>query len=136
MTPIDVARPVTASATRATAPRQVGGAFRVPEDAADAAEQAGAIGEATPVMLGVMLAAEALERDTVRDQAARRHGHIMLAGLTALQRALLEMDDDKVALERLEGLLGDMPKAADPRLAALLAAIVLRVRVELARMGR
>jgi hypothetical protein len=59
---------------------------------------------------------------------------VVLAGLTALQRALLEGGDSAVSLERLAALLADMPQAVEPRLAALLDTIVLRVRVELARL--
>jgi hypothetical protein len=51
-----------------------------------------------------------------------------------LQRALLEGGDSAVSLERLAALLADMPQAVEPRLAALLDTIVLRVRVELARL--
>jgi len=113
----------------------VGGGFVVPEDAV-ATASAAPLGEATPVTLGAMLAAEALDRDALRDRAARRHGQVVLAGLTALQRVLLEGGDQALSMGRLEGLIADMPEASDPRLAAVLGSIVLRVRVELARLGR
>ena len=58
-----------------------------------------------------MLAAEALDGDAVRDRAARRQGQVVLAGLSALQRVLLEGGDLGLALERLEGLIADMPEA-------------------------
>jgi hypothetical protein len=84
-----------------------------------------------------MLAAEALDRGPARDRAARRRGQAMLGGLTTLQRALLEDGDQDCAesLHRLAALIADMPQADDPQLAALLDAIALRARVELARLG-
>ncbi|WP_277813992.1 hypothetical protein [Acidisphaera rubrifaciens] len=51
-----------------------------------------------------------------------------------MQHDLLS-DDGGAATERLRTLLEDVPMAADPALAALAAAIVLRARVELARRG-
>ena len=71
--------------------------------------------------------------ETVADREARRHGQDMLAALAELQRALLGGDDDAAALQRLAELAAAVPRATDPRLAALVSAIVLRVRVELAR---
>lgn len=79
-----------------------------------------------------MLAAEALDRDAAGDQTARRHGQGVLAGLTALQRALLAGGGQAACLDRLASLVAEMPPAAEPRLAALLATIALRARVELA----
>jgi hypothetical protein len=83
-----------------------------------------------------MLAAEALDRGATHDRTARRKGQVLLAGLAALQRALLGGGDPAEVVERLARLLDDIPQAADPRLAALLGTIVLRARVELARLGR
>ena len=140
MTPIDLVRLGTSGVGRlrpAAAPgmQQGAGAFRVAaESDSGTAEAASQLADTTPVSLGVMLAAEALDRDAVHDRAARRHGLVVLAGLTALQRALLEGGDSAVSLERLAALLADMPQAVEPRLAALLDTIVLRVRVELARL--
>ncbi len=143
MTPIDPVRRGTSGAGRvrgtgAAAPPGMppaAGAFRVAADSGSAAAEAATpLAEATPVSLGMMLAAEALDRDAVHDRAARRHGLVVLSGLTALQRALLEGGDTAVSLSRLAALLAEMPPAADPRLTALLDTIVLRVRVELARV--
>ena len=71
--------------------------------------------------------------EAVADREARRHGHDMLAALAELQRALLGGGDDGAALQRLAELAAAVPHATDPRLAAMISAIVLRVRVELAR---
>jgi hypothetical protein len=50
-----------------------------------------------------------------------------------LQRALLAGSDDMVALRHLAELADAVPQATDRRLAAMISAIVLRARVELAR---
>jgi hypothetical protein len=143
MTMIDAARlratdPARLRATGAagqSGTRQAGGAFLVAEAAeTGAAEAAAPLADAAPVSLGVMLAAEALDHEATRDQAARRQGQVVLVGLTALQRALLAGGDPTASLDRLAALVADMPLAVEPRLAALLDTIVLRARVELARL--
>ncbi|MBV8704221.1 MAG: hypothetical protein JO118_10975 [Acetobacteraceae bacterium] len=68
------------------------------------------------------------------DRAARRRGRDILAALAALQRGLLGGDDGE-ALPALARLARDLPPAADPRLDAVLRAVALRARVELARRG-
>ncbi len=80
-----------------------------------------------------MLGLQELGEETVRDREARRHGQDMLAALAELQRNLLGAGDAAVALRRLSDLVAAVPVADDPRLAAMVAAVVLRVRVELAR---
>ena len=83
--------------------------------------------------LGSMLTLQEVGGETVEDREARRHGHDMLAALAELQRALLGGGGDAAALQRLADLAASVPHATDPRLAAMVSAIVLRVRVELAR---
>lgn len=70
-----------------------------------------------------------------REARARRRGEAALEGLRDLQLALLAGGADPA---RLRALAADLPtpeEAADPALAGVLAAIRLRVRVELARHG-
>ncbi len=74
----------------------------------------------------------------LRDRQARRHAEAVLAQLAALQCALLGDEPDLgdepgTALARLSGLAETAPEAADPGLAAVLAAVTLRARIELAR---
>jgi hypothetical protein len=137
MTMIDPACSARTSAAAPPGMRQTGSAFRVAESAGSGgSEAAGPVGDTAQVSLGVMLAAEALDREAAGDQAARRQGQVVLGGLTALQRALLEGGDQQACLERLGALVAEMPPAVDPRLAALLGTIVLRARIELARLGQ
>jgi hypothetical protein len=80
-----------------------------------------------------MLSLQEFGSETVEDREARRRGHDMLAALAELQRALLSNGGDEQTLERLAELADAVPRATDPGLAATISAIVLRVRLELAR---
>lgn len=79
-------------------------------------------------------AAQAAQARRARDRAAQGRARALLATLAAVQHSLL-CGDDGGAADRLRALLEDVPDAADPALAALASAIVLRARVELARRG-
>ena len=137
MTRIDATRLRATGGAGSVATRPASSGFRVEDEGGTGEpEAAGPLGGVSSVSLGVMLAAEALDREPPRDQAARRQGHAVLSGLTALQRALLDGGDQAAVLERLTSLVADMPVASEPRLAALLSAIVLRARVELAMLER
>ena len=87
--------------------------------------------QATPLMS--MLSLQEFAGETIEDREAHRHGRDMLGALADLQRALLGAAGDMAALQRLADLVAAVPFATDRRLAALVSAIVLRVRVELAR---
>lgn len=93
---------------------------------------AGAAGVA-PAALASMLTLQELGGETGEDRQARRHGHLLLGALGELQRELLGGLGDGTTLERLATLLGAVPRATDRRLAAMVSAIVVRARVELAR---
>jgi hypothetical protein len=106
--------------------------FFVPPETAEPG-QADAAAAPAATSLGSMLALQEASGEAVADREARRHGNDMLAALAELQRALLGGGDDGVAPQRLADLAAAVPPASDPRLAALISAIVLRVRVEMAR---
>ena len=86
--------------------------------------------------LATLLALQAVEETTERDRTARKHGVAMLAALTNLQRAMLVEGDPSSALRALTELTANTPSADDPGLGAVLQAVVLRSRVELARRER
>lgn len=90
-------------------------------------------GETQPASLASILMLQELGSETEADRQARRHGHDMLAALSELQRAILGATGGGEALERLGELAASVPLATDRRLAALISAIIVRVRVELAR---
>jgi hypothetical protein len=106
--------------------------FALPEEAA-ATGGASAAATASPASLASMLTLQELGGEPEEDREARRHGQNLLTALAELQRALLAGGDESVALQRLAELAAAVPCAADRRLAAMVSAIVVRVRVELAR---
>jgi hypothetical protein len=104
--------------------------FAVPEPPAPSTAATPDIGAAA------LLSLQQDEVGEAQDREARRHGHSLLAALAAVQRALLADAPGAEALDALAGLAAAAPAAADPRLRAVLDAISLRARVELARRGR
>ncbi len=94
---------------------------------------AGPTWAAAPASLSGLLALQETGVEAPRDRAARRRGQDILAVLSALQRALLAGADPADTLEQLAALTADLPRALDPRLDAVLSAIALRGRVEVAR---
>jgi len=106
--------------------------FAVPSSLPDTAQaEKAAAPEAVP--LTSMLTLQELGSEASEDREARRHAQDMLAELAALQRALLAGENNMGALQRLTELAAAVPRAADRRLAAMVSAIMVRVRVELAR---
>ncbi len=120
------------TAPRATARAAARPGFFVPSEPA-ASEPAAAAAAPHATSPGSMLTLQELGGETVADREARRHGNDMLAALAELQRALLGSGDDMAALQQLAELASAVPRATDRRLAAMVSAIVVRVRVELAR---
>jgi hypothetical protein len=80
-----------------------------------------------------MLSLQELGEETVQDREARRHGQNLLAILADLQRLILSAESDGAALQRLADLTASVPLGTDRRLNAIVSAIVVRARVELAR---
>jgi hypothetical protein len=88
----------------------------------------------TGLDLDSMLALQTVEEQSEHDRAAGRRGKAMIAVLTKLQRATLAGEDPVPALRELDGLVADdLPWPDDPALGAILRAIALRSRLELAR---
>jgi hypothetical protein len=83
--------------------------------------------------LETMLTLQAVDEAAETDRAARRHGSRMLAALAHLQRTLLAAEDPALVLRALSELAADGPHPVDPGLGAILRAVTLRTRVELAR---
>jgi hypothetical protein len=88
---------------------------------------------AAGIGLETMLALQAVDEAEERDRAARKHGTAMLGALSRLQRAMLAAEDPASAMRVLNELTSDGPLASDPELGAILRAVTLRCRVELAR---
>jgi hypothetical protein len=149
MTGIDgIGAPPAPSAPRR---RNIVGGFTLPPDIPGGAGlSASTSGHPAPVfsafmegLLGLQEqgAADTPSAPAARDREARRHGQAMLAALSDLHLLLIgrgpEQGASTAALrslsERLSGLTGAIPQAADPGLRGVIAAIGLRARIELAR---
>ncbi|HTW29397.1 MAG TPA: flagellar assembly protein FliX [Acetobacteraceae bacterium] len=119
-----------AAAPSRTARRPGIGGFSV---ALDAPPEGSPVAGPAAMALDTLLTLQQDDAASSRDGRARRHGQSLLEELAALQRALLEGGADAGGLERLAALTASVPDAADPRLRAVMQAVVLRARVELAR---
>jgi hypothetical protein len=80
-----------------------------------------------------MLALQTVDEADERNRSARKRGNALIGALTRLQRAMLSAEDPSSALRALNVLASEDPDACDPQLGAILRAIVLRSRVEVAR---
>ncbi len=118
-------RPVGAAAAR---PAARSGGFSV--GGSPAAAAGGAVAETS---LSGLLALQEAGSGVVQDREARRHGHDLLAQLSALQRDLLAGPPDAACLSRLASLAACVPEAADPGLRDIVAEIALRARIEIVR---
>jgi hypothetical protein len=110
-------------------------AFSIDEAATPASQNArlstvGAIG------LESMLALQTVDEADERNRSARKRGNALIRALTDLQRTMLAAGDPSMALRTLNVLSEDGPDASDPQLGAILRAVVLRSRVEVARRVR
>jgi hypothetical protein len=96
--------------------------------------------QANPPVQGValsgMLALQETETETVQDKTARRHGIALLETLSQLQKTLLSPQGNaETEIETLALLVNELPQAANPGLAAALADVRLRAKIELLRRG-
>lgn len=107
--------------------------FMLPPEPDETTHTIATAATAPPAALGSMLILQEFGRESPADKEARQHGQDMLALLAAIQRDLLLGAGNAVTLTRLAELAAAAPRATDPRLAAMISAITLRVRVELAR---
>ena len=104
---------------------------------AGASAQKARVSSVPSIGLESMLVLQSINEAQERDRTGRKRGTAMIAALTDLQRAMLAEEDPALALRALSELtVDDGPLADDPGLAAVLRAVVLRSRVEVARRAR
>ncbi len=118
--------------TRSRTSSGAGGRFSVPTDGGAPSRTQSAEGIASLCYDG-LLALQQEPDPREQDRRATRHGEAMLVELGALQRAMLGGGDPTEALRKLTELADAIPAATDPRLQALIGAIALRGRLQLAR---
>ena len=129
-----VIRGLGPTAAAAAPPRRTGGArFALPSSLSTEAPRE--LAASAEVAMSGMLALQEMP-PPVDDRQARRHGQDLIEELAALHRAVLGAGGHTAALDRLMRLAVTLPTAGDPALRAVLGAIVLRARIELARRGR
>jgi hypothetical protein len=106
------------------------------DEAAAAPSQNARLSTIGSIGLESMLALQTVDEADERNRAARKRGNALIGALTKLQRAMLGAEDPSLALRALNVLASDGPEADDPQLGAILRAIVVRSRVEVARRAR
>jgi hypothetical protein len=106
------------------------------DDGAEVLTQQARLSSVVALGLENMLALQEVDDATDRDRGARKRGTAMIAALTDLQRVMLTGQDPTSALRALNELAAGDSGADDPRLGAILRAIVLRSRIEIARRQR
>ena len=80
-----------------------------------------------------LLSLQEVDPPSERNRRARNHAGVLIKALDRLQRQLTSYEPASEHLGDLAALILQPPIAADPRLQAILSAIVLRAHVELAR---
>ena len=116
-------------------PRPGDGRFSVGDQAEPLVRNA-PVSMAPSLGLESLLALQSVNEAIERDRATRRRGMAMVAALSDLQRAMLAREDPSLALRSLSELAAGDLSAGDAELGAILRAIVLRSRVEVARRAR
>lgn len=103
------------------------------DDAAEARPTAQVSGPSA-IFLALQDEAPRPDRPEERDARARREAEATLDDLATLQRGLLAGRIDRAGLEALAARLDAATEAADPGLALLVGQVILRAKVELARL--
>ena len=129
--------PISGVRGRAPAKRQSGtGNSFSPEAGSDSPHSAETTGASTIQGIDALLVLQ--EVDGVEERRARtaRHGHSLLDLLEAVRIQLLTGDVSEGRLNELAGLVENRQSSGDPVLDSVLEEIELRVKVELAKLGR
>jgi hypothetical protein len=129
--------PGAARGRREAGRADVAGGFAALLGGGRAAAGAGHVGGiASLAALGGLLALQELPDAAERRRRGLRRGHILLDRLEELRLALLDGRLPEATLRALQAGLVDRGRSNEPRLAALLEEIELRVAVELAKLER
>ncbi len=115
--------------------RSGGGRFSVQNDTVPMTRNA-PLASLPAIELQSMLALQAVDEANNRDRVVRRRLTAIIAALTDLQRRMLAMENPALVLNVLNELATDCPLADDPGLGAIMRAVVLRSRIEVARRFR
>ena len=86
--------------------------------------------------MDALLALQEVDERAERRSRATRHGHSMLDALEAIRADLLGGQVSEDRLEMLAQQVSNRPPSGDPNVDSVLEEIELRVKVELAKLGR
>ncbi|GAB4525623.1 MAG: flagellar assembly protein FliX [Roseibium sp.] len=86
--------------------------------------------------MDALLALQEVDERAERRSRAARHGHSLLDTLESVRADLLSGLVSEDRLELLERQIAKRPQSGDPRIDSVLEEIELRVKVELAKLGR
>ena len=115
---------------------KAGGAVFRPETGQPSARAAQSSGPVAAGGIDALLALQAVDDATVGRRKAVRRANLLLDALEEIQGDLLAGRVSEGRLNRAIALLQQAKTQTDPELEALVADIELRVRVELAKLGR
>lgn len=86
--------------------------------------------------IDALLALQEVDERSERRKKAARHGHSLLDSLESVRADLLAGQVSEDRLEHLAHTVSLRPKSDDPKIDSVLEEIELRVKVELAKLGR
>lgn len=99
--------------------------------------QSGATAGGTGIQgIDALLALQEVDEQSERRKKAARHGHTLLDSLEAVRADLLAGVVSEDRLERLAHTVSLRQESGDPAIDSVLEEIELRVKVELAKLGR
>ena len=88
-----------------------------------------------PAAMAGLLALQEFLPPQDHHQRSLQHGHALLAKLSRLQAAILGGEHSATLLDELSDLAATRIDTQDPRLRALITAVITRAQVELAKRG-
>jgi hypothetical protein len=128
------ANALTLTTATPAARRTAGGSFKVAGDSVQAASAAGAVRSVSSI--DALLALQGVEDATERRKREVRRGRAVLDALDEVKLGFLSGSLEPENLRRLKLAASDLKSdTGDPRLDAVLAEILLRADVELAKAG-
>jgi len=86
--------------------------------------------------MDALLALQEVDERAERRSRAAKHGHSLLDTLESVRADLLAGQVSEDRLELLERQISKRPQSGDPQIDSVLEEIELRVKVELAKLGR
>ncbi|WP_421983792.1 flagellar assembly protein FliX [Roseibium sp.] len=130
-------KPVTGVQGKGARKKSPSGAHEFKPDAGSEVTQSTQIAGGNAIQgMDALLALQEVDERAERRSKAARHGHSMLDSLEAVRADLLAGVVSEARLEVLAAQVADRKSSGDERIDSVLEEIELRVKVELAKLGR